>query len=142
MSYLQASRKKIGASLYKKLRSDHAYQQWIMALNELHKLVERKRGSYWKMKIDAQRSPGDVWRVINEGMCRKADQPLSSNSTVGLTAEAFAEFFDRKLTDVRNATEGAAPAEFHDIQSDDRFQGYAPVSVDDVCIMVGKAADK
>ena len=39
-------------------------------------------------------------------------------------------------------SEGAVPAEFIDIQSEDRFQEFKPVTIDDVRRMVGEAADK
>jgi hypothetical protein len=91
-------------------------------------------------RLDMHRDPAELWRFIDDGLCRKADESPGSRS--GLTADALADFFDRKVADVRTATNGAAPAEFVDIRSENRFQDFKPVTIDDVRSMVGEAVDK
>src|SRR6218665_1872051 len=66
----------------------------------------------------------------------------ASHPATGLSAEAFANFFDQKVADVRSATDGAPAPEMRDILSADRFLSFAPVTSDIVSQMVNVAVNK
>src|SRR6218665_864481 len=86
------------------------------------------------------RDLASLWRTINDGLGRNGDG--ASCPANGLSAEAFAHFFDQKVADVRSATDGAPASEVRDILSADRFLSFAPVTSDIVCQMVGVAVNK
>jgi len=125
---------------YKKTRSTAAREHWVEALGSMHRLVRSKRGRYWRSKIDTRRDPASLWRTINEGLGRRGDG--ASHPATGLSAEAFADFFDQKVSDVRSATDGAPAPEVRDILSADRLFSFAPVTSDIVCRMVNEAVNK
>src|SRR6218665_1692079 len=92
-----------GSSIATKTSSTAASEHWVEALGSMHRLVRSKRGRYWRSKIDTRRDPASLWRAINDGLCRKGDG--ASPPANGLSAEAFADFFDqKKVADVRSAT--------------------------------------
>jgi len=125
---------------YKKTLSTAAREHWVEALGSMHRLVRSKRGRYWRSKIDTRRDPASLWRTINEGLGRGGDG--ASHPATGLSAEAFADFFDQKVSDVRSATDGAPAPEVRDISTADRFLSFAPVTTDIVCRMVNEAVNK
>src|SRR6218665_1935294 len=106
----------------------------------MHRLVRSKRGPYWRSKIGTRRDAASLWRAINDGLGRNGDG--ASRAANGLSAEAFADFFDQKDADVRSATDGAPAPEVRDILSADRFLSFAPVTSDIVCRMVNEAVNK
>src|SRR6218665_2225218 len=97
----------------------------------MHRLVRSKRGRQWRSKIDTRRDPASPWRTINEGLGRGGDG--ASHPATGLSAEAFADFFDQKVSDIRSATDGAPGPEVRDISTADRFLSFAPLTTDIVC---------
>src|SRR6218665_3023118 len=106
----------------------------------MHRLVRSKRGRYWRSKIDTRPDPACLLRTINEGLGRGGDG--ASHPATGLSAEAFANFFDQKVSDVRSGTDGAPAPEMRDILTADRFLSFPPVTTDIVCRMVNEAVNK
>src|SRR6218665_1201242 len=106
----------------------------------MHRVVRPKRGRYWRSKIDTRRDLASLWRTINEGLGRRGDG--ASHLATGLSAEAFTDFFDQKVSDVRSATDGAPEPEVRDILSADRLFSFAPVTSDIMCRMVNEAVNK
>src|SRR6218665_3225564 len=100
---------------YKKTRSTAARDHWVEALGSMHRLIRSKRGRYWRSKIDTRHDPAFLWRAINDGLGGNGDG--ASRPANGLSAEAFADFFDQKVADVRSATDGTPAPEVRDILS-------------------------
>src|SRR6218665_1257975 len=97
----------------------------------MHRLVRSKRGCYWRSKIDTWRNSASLWHTTNDGLGRRGDGALHPAN--GLSAEAFADFFNQKVTDVTAATDGAPSPEVHDILTADHFLSFTPVTSDIVC---------
>jgi len=57
--------------------------------------------------VDTGHDQASLWRVINDGLGRGGDGAPVADP--GLSAEAFADYFDRKVADIRSATNGAPP---------------------------------
>ena len=55
--------------------------------------------------------------VINDGLGRGGDGAPVADP--GLSAEAFVDYFDRKVADIRSATDGAPLPVFRDISTSD-----------------------
>jgi len=110
------------------------------SLKSMHRQVRSKRDRFWKSKVDARRDPASLWRAINDGLGRGED--AAPSAVPGLSAEAFADYFDQRVSDIRSATDGAPPPVIRDISTSDRFSGFVPVTTDVVCRLVKDAADK
>jgi hypothetical protein len=95
---------------YKRWLSEHARGRWTQSLRTLHRLVDGKRCHYWKAKIDSQPDPRVFWRSIDNILCRGKEL---ASSTTKITANDFADFFEKKVNDIRAATAGESPAEFN-----------------------------
>ena len=68
--------------------------------------------AFWRSKIDTRRDPASLWRTINEGLGRGGDG--ASHPATGLSAEAFADFFDQKVSCVApSLSTGAAAIGIH-----------------------------
>src|SRR6218665_2041092 len=78
--------------------------------------------------------------VINDGLGRGGDGAPVADP--GLSAEAFADYFDRKVADIRSATDGAPPPVFRDSPTSDRLSTFIPVTTDVICTMVRVATDR
>src|SRR6218665_1332995 len=106
----------------------------------MHRLVRLKRKHFWRSRVDTGRDQASLWRVINDGFGRGGDgAPVADH---GLSAEAFSDYFDRKVSDIRSATDGAPPPLFRDSPTSDRLSAFMPATTDVVCTMVRVAADK
>src|SRR6218665_970767 len=78
---------------------------WICCNNKRYDTVRSKRGRYLRSKIDTQRDTSSLWRTISDELGRRGDGAL--HPAPGLSAEAFADFFGQKVSDLRSATDGA-----------------------------------
>jgi len=78
--------------------------------------------------VDTGRDQASLWRVINDGLGRGGDGAPVADP--GLCVEAFADYFDRKVADIRSATDGASPPVFRDISTSDRLSTFVPVTTD------------
>src|SRR6218665_234258 len=105
-------------------------------LKAMHRLVRSKRKHLWRSRVDTGRDQASVWRVINGG---GDGAPVADP---GLWAEDFADYFDRKIADIRLATDGAPPPVFRYSPTSDRLFTFMPVTTDVVYTMVRVAADK
>jgi len=90
--------------------------------------------------VDTERDQASLWSAINDGLGRGGDGAPVVDP--GLLAEAFVDYFDRKVADIRSATDGAPPPVFRDISTSDRLSAFVPVTTDVVCTMVRDATDK
>ena len=76
----------------------------------MHRIMDKKRSSYWKSKIDSSNDPKDLWRSIKSVLGgNNANAPDSGKS---LSADDLAAFFVKKVDDIRASTNGAAPVTF------------------------------
>jgi hypothetical protein len=102
-------------------------------------MVENKPCQYWKAKIDSQPNPRALWRTIDDILCR--DEKLTS-SAMSITANEFADFFDKKVNDIRAVTYGGASPEFLDALHIEQLLSFTPVCIDDVIKHVMNAPKK
>ena len=90
-------------------------------------LEERRRGDFWTAKVSEQTNVRGTWRVINNILCR--DEPKSSSTA--LSADAFADFFAKKIDDIRAATDGAPTPTFRDRSSGAALRSFQRLEVED-----------
>src|SRR6218665_2464426 len=124
----------------KRSRTDAAPDSWTGALKTMHHRVRSKRKHFWRSRVDTGRDQASLWRAINDELGRGGDGAPVADT--GLSAEAFADYFDKKGSDIRSATDGAPPPVFRDISTFDRLSAFVPVTTDVVCTLVRNAADK
>src|SRR6218665_2547204 len=125
---------------FKRSRTDAARDSWMGVLKTMHRLVRSKRKHFWRSRVDTGRDQASLWRVINDGLGRGGDGAPFADP--GLSAEAFADYFDRKVADIRSATDGAPPPVFRDSPTSDQLSTFIPVTTDIICTMVRVATDK
>jgi len=63
-------------------------------------------------------------------------------TAAGLSATDFADFFEKKVNDVRAATDGAPPAEFIYVVTVDRQLDFGTVTIDDIVKLIRDAPAK
>ena len=122
----------------KRWKSVYARNAWIKALHNSHGLAEKKRCSFWKSKVDEQSDARSTWKVVDDILLR--DQPKSTDTS--LSANDLADFFDKKISDIRSATENAPPPTFTDNPSGVEFQSFTPLSIDDTLRLIKDAPMK
>jgi len=80
-------------------RTDAARDSWMGALKTMHHLVRSKWEQFWRSRVDTGRDQASLWSTINDGLGRGGDGAPVADP--GLSAEAFADYFDRKVEDIR-----------------------------------------
>src|SRR6218665_1568674 len=69
------------------------------------------------------RNPAELWRVIDDGLYRTREH--SSDLPPGPSADNLADYFEKKVADIRAATSDAPTPEFLDIQTDAQLHCFA-----------------
>lgn len=91
--------------LYHRTRSPADCLQWVEATRQRFQTYRAKKSAYWLRRLaEDGRSSTRLWRSLSSVMGR-------GRQTIGvtnLTAEGFARFFEKKVTDVRAATAGSS----------------------------------
>src|SRR6218665_437274 len=88
---------------FKRSRTDAARVSWMGALKTMHRLVRSKRKHFWRSRVDTGRHQASLWRVINNGLGKGGDGAPVADP--GLSVEAFADYFDKKVADIRSASD-------------------------------------
>jgi len=125
---------------FKRSRTDAARDSWMGALKTMHHLVRSKRKQFWRSRLDIGRDQASLWRVINDGLGRGGDGAPVADP--GLSAEAFADYFDRKVYSSYQIVDrwcAAACVQRHFYVR--RLSAFVPVTTDVVCTLVRNAAD-
>jgi len=98
----------------------------------------RKRESFWRNKIDAEKStPRQLWRSI-DALLGRDRAPRSPDD---IDADQFHCYFDEKVAGVRPATADAPPPSFLST-SQASFCQFQSVTADDVTAAVRTLPDK
>jgi hypothetical protein len=101
-------------------------------------LLQKKRESFWKQKIDAEKSsPRQLWHSIDTLMGRGSTPECNT-----IDAQQFHDYFEAKVAGVRAATVGAPSPSFTQPSSDVHLMTFTPVSVDEVAAAVRALPDK
>lgn len=88
---------------YRKTGSPEDRRSWIAATRQRFRLYRAKKEAYWLHRLAAHgRSSPQLWRSLSGMLGRDRDL----TGATGHTAEGFAEFFQKKVEDVRAATSG------------------------------------
>ena len=95
--------------LYRRTKSDEDRFAWTKAVHQKNIDFQAKKDIYWTNRLsrDSQK-PAKLWQAMSKILRRDKDvgcHPPSSN-----TADSFANFFDRKIRDVRSSTDGYPPS--------------------------------
>ena len=81
-------------------------RRWVEATSRRFRLYRSKREEYWSNRLlQCDRSSAALWRSMSSILGRRRDVTASTNHT----AQGFADFFKKKIDDIRSATSGLAP---------------------------------
>ena len=120
---------------FKRWNSAQAKSVWIRALHDLHQLVDEKRATFWRRKVSDQPNACATWKVINNILCRERAK-LNAPS---LTANVFADYFDKKIEDIRLSTEGAPPPKYTNCAIDVDFRSFKQLDLSDTVRLIKQA---
>lgn len=122
---------------YKHYGSEYLKSEWLKSLRNSHDLVDEKRSSFWRTKVSEQSNARQTWKVIDNILCREKLKNITS-----LTADTFAEFFHKKVTDIRAATEGSEKPSFSDNTSGCELLSFTSLEVGDIIRLIREAPMK
>ena len=126
---------------YKKTKTANDRSVRISALHRMHRMMEKKRSSYWKSKIDSSNDPKDLWRSIKSVL--EGNNATAPDSGKSLSADDLAAFFcKKKFDDIRASTNGAAPASFLKAGINCHLPVFDPVTVDELIRIIRSAPTK
>ena len=118
--------------LERRYRRTHAAMdcmEWIRHVQAMHAFYEKKQHQYWNSRIQTHAgNPRKLWKSLNAVLARDGKH---ADQTSTVTAEALSEFFMKKVSDVRAATEGSAPPTYteHDGL---KFEEFFPITEEQV----------
>ena len=76
-------------------------RQWVDATRRRFRLYRRKKGTYWTDRVsEAKRSPANLWRSLSVMLGKDHDVTGATDHT----ADGFAEYFTRKVDNIRADT--------------------------------------
>ena len=111
---------------------------WHTRRREYRKFLDQKRESFWRSKIDSQRSmPRQLWRSVDTLMGR-GRVPTSASTS----ADHMHQFFDDKVAGVRASTDNAPPPTYTTAPPDCRLSDFQRLTIDDVTAAVRALPDK
>jgi len=111
---------------------------WTTKRREYRALRQQKRESFWRAKVDAEKSsPRQLWRSIDALLGRGCAPPCGD-----VSADEFHRFFDDKVAGVRSATADASPPSFQWTSPAAPLHEFQPLSVGDVVTTVRALPDK
>jgi len=91
---------------YRRTRRDGDRRLWVQAARRRLRLNREKREHYWLDRLNqCGHSSSQLWRSLSPLLGRDRDV----TGATGHTAEDFADYFDKKISDVRSATAGQSP---------------------------------
>ena len=115
-----------------------AVAAWSAHRHAYRALLRVKRESFWRTKVDAERSsPRLLWRSVDTLMGR-GRVPASDV----IDAVTFHRSFDEKVAAVRSSTADAPPPSFSAAPPGCSFNGFRPLVIDDVIAVVSRLPDK
>jgi exonuclease III len=92
---------------YRRTGSSHDCRCWVDATRRRFTVYRAKKDEYWRGRLaQCGRSSSTMWRSLSSLLDRRRDNNTAATSH---TAEAFAEFFVKKIDDIRSATAGLPP---------------------------------
>ena len=125
---------------HKKHNSDHSRTVWIEALQDYHKLTDAKRSSFWKSKVDEAPNARQPWKTVDSILCRDTSKSVARTSSQ--SAVDLADYFEKKISGVRESTEGAASPSYEGNTSGSVLLSFSPLSVNDTLRPVHQAPMK
>jgi len=95
--------------LYRRTKSNEDRFAWTKAVRKKNIDFQAKKDTYWTKRLsrDAQKS-SKLWQAMSKILRR--DKDVGSHQPSSNTAASFADFFDRKIKDVRSSTDGYPPS--------------------------------
>ena len=81
-------------------------RRWVEATRRRFSLYRGKKEQYWSNRLlQCDRSSATLWRCMSSVLGRGRDVTASTNNT----AQGLADFFKKKIDDIRSATSGLVP---------------------------------
>jgi len=117
---------------------------WVLKLKEKAAFYQHKECAYWSSRIKENASqPKRLWQDLDVLMRRVDDAaPTTSQDDCSKRAQEFSDFFEKKVSNIRAATEHAADPTFLDPSTDQLFEKFINITPELIIKLISSASNK
>jgi len=127
---------------YRKSRSPSDRTAWVLKLKEQAIYYRQKECLYWSNRITNNASnPKRLWQDIEVLMRHDDENPIVSQTESTMRAEDFSNFFNNKVTSIRDATASASQPVFES-RTEKTFEKFIPTTASDIFKLISSASNK
>ena len=123
---------------YRRSCGDFDRRAYVAAAQSKLKLFQAKRDAYWLARAQEDGSSGKLWRTLNSVLGRNQSAGVRSTS---FSADDFADFFSKKVSGIRAATDGSPPPDIR-TSATTSMSVFQPVTEADVRRVIMKSPSK
>jgi len=128
---------------YRKSKTSSDRKEWIVKLKEQAAFLQQKERVYWLNRIDQNAaSPKSLWRDLETLLRRNDETPVLSRSEATQKAEEFINFFDQKVSMIRDATATTELPSYLSPCSDESLSVFAAITPDQIVKLVSSCSNK
>jgi len=129
---------------YRKSRQPADRLAWVLKEKEKATFYQQKERGYWSSRIKENAAqPKTLWHDLDVLMRRNDDDaPAASQAECSSRAQEFSEFFDHKVSAIREGTEHAAEPKFLDPSTDQTFDQFAKTTPELLIKLIAAASNK
>ena len=129
---------------YRKSRLQSDRLAWVLKLKEKAAFYQHKECAYWSGRIKANASqPKRLWQDLDVLMRRVDDvAPTTSQDECRKRAQEFSDFFEKKVSSIREATQHAADPTFLDPSTDQLFDKFIVITPESIIKLIASASSK
>jgi len=129
---------------YRKSRQLADRLAWILKQKEKATFFQQKERAYWSGRIKENAAqPKRLWHDLDVLMRRTDDEaPACSQAECSGRAQEFSEFFDKKVSTIRDDTEHAAEPKFLHPSTDQTLDNFAITTPEIVIKLIAAASNK
>jgi hypothetical protein len=127
---------------YRKSRSSSDRIAWILKLKEQALFYRQRECQYWSNRITNNASnPKRLWQDIEILMRHDDENPILSKTESTTRAQDFSNFFNNKVTSIRDATASASQPVFES-RTEQIFDKFIPTTSSDIFKLISAASNK
>jgi len=128
---------------YRKSRQPSDRLAWVLKLKEQSSFYQQKERVYWSTRINSNAAnPKRLWRDLDDLMRRNDDTPAASHAESTKRAQDFMDFFDWKVSSIREATKNAVEPTFEAISTQQQFMKFDATTPDQIINLITVASNK
>jgi len=128
---------------YRKSKNSSDRKDWILKLKEQAVFFRQKERDYWLIRINQNAdSPKGLWRDLETLLRRNDETPVLPRPEATKKAEEFINFFDQKVSMIRDATATTKQPSYLPQCSDESLSVFAAITPDQIVKLVSSCSNK